>query len=404
MYECNVISTEPGVNTASTEGAKPGFFGRPWEANTSEVVFYKTNIDVSTYTGFEGKSLINPEGWRSSLGGESNKMYEYGTVEASGENHMDDRVSWSTVLDAPVLSDGTEITPFNFTKGNDGWDPLSNFEANEDSDGDGVIDSEDNCPDSPEGANVDSSGCEEFNLAADNYSITVHDISCNGNNDGYISISAADTNYTYNVSLSGAGTGSATLSSSNEFSANIEDLMAGTYDLCVTVEGHDDYEQCYSVTIEEPTPLAAYSSVNDTNNTVTFSMYGANAYTIDHNGELITTTQSRVVLDLKKGKNRFTVYTDSECQGRVYKEVLMSEDVVVFPNPTKGELNVYINGNDTKINVSLSDINGKKYRSGKMDIPADRVIKLDLTDFSNGVYFLLLKSATVSKSIKIIKS
>ena len=149
MYETNIISTEPGVNTASTQGAKPGFFGRPWQANTSEVVFYNTNIDISTYPGYEGKSLIDPEGWKNTLGGESEKMYEYGTVEESGENHMDDRVEWSTVLDEPILNDGTEITTFNFTKGDDGWDPLPNLIANDDSDNDGILDVDDNCISTP---------------------------------------------------------------------------------------------------------------------------------------------------------------------------------------------------------------------------------------------------------------
>lgn len=439
MYECNIISPEPGVNTASTQGTKPGFLGRPWQATTSEVVYYNTNIDTSAYPGFEGKSLIDPEGWRNTLGGESNKMYEYGTVEASGENHMEDRASWSTVLDSTVLTDGTEITTFNFTKGNDDWDPLPSMEANDDSDhdgvldvddncistpnpdqadmdgdgigdvcddsdGDGLVDSEDKCPNSPEGASVDVFGCEVFNLAADNFNISVYDLSCNGTNDGFISISAEDTSYTYNVSVSGTDTGSATLSSPNEFSANIENLKAGTYNICVTVDGQDGYEQCFNIIIEGPTPLDAYASVNYTDNTVTFSLDGANLYSIKHNGKITTTSKSKVVLDLETGNNKFAIYTNSECQGTFYKEVLMSEDVVLFPNPTKGDLKVYINGADTDIDVSLLNLSGKKYISEKMKIPSDRVIHFDLTNFSDGVYFLLLNSATVSKSIKLIKS
>ncbi|MBZ9730107.1 thrombospondin type 3 repeat-containing protein [Salegentibacter sp. JZCK2] len=273
----------------------------------------------------------------------------------------------------------------------------------EDDDGDGIINFEDNCPDSPEGAIVDVFGCEIFNLAADNFSISVHDVSCNGNGDGFISISAEDPNYTYNVSVSGAGSGSATLSSSNDFSANIENLSAGTYDICITIDGQE-YEQCFNVTIEGPTPLEAYSSVNYANNTVSFSLDGANLYKIEHNGKISTTSQSRVVLDLEAGKNKFTISTDSECQDIFYKEVLLSEDIVVFPNPTKGDLKVYINGTDTNVNVSLINLSGKEYISENMEVPADRVIQLDLTNYRNGIYLLLLKSATVSKTIKVIKS
>lgn len=437
MFETNIISTEPGVNTASNQGAKPGFFGRPWQANTSEVVFYNTNIDTSAYPGYEGQSLIDPEGWKNTLGGESKKMYEYGTVEESGVNHMEDRAAWSTVLDSPVLNDGTEITTFNFTKGNDGWDPLPklvstddsdndgildvddncDYTANpdqadmdgdgigdvcDDSDGDGLVDSEDNCPNSTEGATVDVFGCEVLNLAADNFKITAHNVSCNGNGDGFISINATDTNYTYNVAVSGAN--SATLTSSNDFSATIENLSAGTYDVCITVEGQDSYEQCFKITIEGPTPLEAYSYVNYSNNTVTFSLDGAINYKIAHNGKIITTSQSKIVLDLEKGTNKFTVFTDSDCQGSVYKEVLMSEKVVVYPNPTQGDLKVYINGTDSNIHVSLINLSGTEFFSGNMEIPSNRVIQLDLSNYRDGMYILQLNSANVSKSIKVIKS
>ncbi|MDT0677651.1 T9SS type A sorting domain-containing protein [Autumnicola musiva] len=274
----------------------------------------------------------------------------------------------------------------------------------DDDDADGIINYEDNCPDTPEGSMVDVFGCEVFDLAADNFSIAVYDVSCNGNGDGYINISAADTNYTYNVAVSGTGTGDATLSSSNGFSADIENLAAGNYDICVTVDGQDNYEQCFNVTIDGPTPLEAYSSINNANNSVTFSLDGAEVYIIEHNGEITTTSQSRISLDLKKGKNKFTISTDSECQGTFYKEVLMSEEVVLFPNPTKGNLQVYINGADININVLLINFNGTKFISEEMEIPSDRVIHLDLTNYRNGIYFLQLKSATVSKTLKVIKS
>lgn len=124
MYECTVTSAVPGTETASTSRAKPGYFGRPWQATTSEVVFYNTTIQTSDYPGNNGQSLIAPAGWQNSLGGESSKMYEYGTKEQSGTDNSSARASWATLLKTPVLSDGTAITTFNFTKGTDGWDPL----------------------------------------------------------------------------------------------------------------------------------------------------------------------------------------------------------------------------------------------------------------------------------------
>ncbi|MGF7138235.1 pectinesterase family protein [Roseimarinus sediminis] len=124
MYECRVTSAEPETETASVYRSKPGYFGRPWQASTSEVVFYNTQIESSNYPGYEDQSLIMPIGWLSSLGGESTKMYEYGTTEVSGEDNQTARASWATLLEEAKLNDGTEITTFNFTKGNDNWDPL----------------------------------------------------------------------------------------------------------------------------------------------------------------------------------------------------------------------------------------------------------------------------------------
>ncbi len=131
MYECKVTTAQPIVETASVYRSKPGYYGRPWQANTSEVVFYNTTIETSNYPGFIGNSLIMPLGWLNTLGGTSAGMYEYGTVELSGVNNEPNRATWATLLTNPVLNDETTITTFNFTKGNDNWDPLPQLIADE---------------------------------------------------------------------------------------------------------------------------------------------------------------------------------------------------------------------------------------------------------------------------------
>ncbi|MBK0369893.1 pectinesterase family protein [Flavobacterium agrisoli] len=137
MYECKVTSALPGTETASAYRSKPGYFGRPWAATTSEVVFFNTTIETSDNPSFNGQSLIVPVGWNNGLGGESKKMYEYGTKELSGVNNQATRASWATTLSTitnkttanPTLADGTEITTLNFTQGNDGWDPFDSLIA-----------------------------------------------------------------------------------------------------------------------------------------------------------------------------------------------------------------------------------------------------------------------------------
>lgn len=125
LYECTVTSAVPGTETASLYRAKPGYFGRPWSADTSETVMYKTTVETSNTPGSEGLSLITPVGWTNTLGGTSNNIYEYQTNELSGVNNAANRAPWTKVIITPFLADGTEITTFNFTKGNDNWDPFN---------------------------------------------------------------------------------------------------------------------------------------------------------------------------------------------------------------------------------------------------------------------------------------
>ncbi len=113
MYNCRVASTTPGVNTASEKISKPGYFGRPWTANTSEVVFYKTIIEKTNYNGTD-ESLIVPAGWNDGLGGKSGLSQEYASIELAGVNNSESRVTWAKMLTADeegkvTLADGNTV-------------------------------------------------------------------------------------------------------------------------------------------------------------------------------------------------------------------------------------------------------------------------------------------------------
>ena len=135
MYNCTVKSTTPGVDTASKYISKPGQFGRPWQANTSEVVFFDTVVETTNWKLANGKyeydaasniSLIQPAGWNSTLSGESKRNVEYGTFEVSGENNSASRVAWVQQPTSAVCADGTAISVATFLGE---WDP---FTANND--------------------------------------------------------------------------------------------------------------------------------------------------------------------------------------------------------------------------------------------------------------------------------
>ncbi len=121
FWECTVTSARPEREMMEKQPAKAGLLGRPWDAN-GETVFYKTRVETTP----EGKSLILPLGWGNGLvASGSPRSVEYGTVEESGEDNTSDRIHWAKMPDDPILPDGTAITLFNFTKGNDGWNPFN---------------------------------------------------------------------------------------------------------------------------------------------------------------------------------------------------------------------------------------------------------------------------------------
>ncbi|PWH10937.1 hypothetical protein DEJ39_01190 [Bacteroidetes bacterium SCGC AAA795-G10] len=74
--------------------------------------------------------------------------------------------------------------------------------CDEDDDGDGIEDERDLCPDTPLDSKVDINGCKIFSLPKNNFSLSVKEISCVGNDDGEIVFSAEDKSYDYLASIS----------------------------------------------------------------------------------------------------------------------------------------------------------------------------------------------------------
>ena len=131
MYNCTITSTTPGVDTASVKTSKPGLFGRPWKADTSEVLFYKTIIESTDFNGVS-EPLIQDKGWINTLSGESPLMQEYASKDATGAAlDTSARAGWAAVLsanaDASVtLVDGTKVNNDNIVAAFLGeWDPFA---------------------------------------------------------------------------------------------------------------------------------------------------------------------------------------------------------------------------------------------------------------------------------------
>ena len=75
----------------------------------------------------------------------------------------------------------------------------------------------------------------------------------------------------------------------------------------------------------------------------------------------------------------------------------------VYPNPTDGLLYVAIHTHLKQLDLSLSDINGQEmFRNSEKELPDGRVIRIDLSKYAKGIYFLKLVSNDQSYTEKIV--
>ena len=271
-----------------------------------------------------------------------------------------------------------------------------------DTDGDGVSDDRDLCNNTPLGAMVNTDGCEIFSLPADNYTILTNGTSCSGKSNGKISISVANKQHIYNLSIPETEE-SYSLNSDNEHQLEIDELEIGTYTLNFTVEGKEGYLQTFEIGITEPPSLSAKSSVNQKGKTMTVNLTGSDLYYTEVNGERTSYQINTFTLQLRPGMNTVRIYTPQDCQGEYVEQVFISEQVRHYPNPVKSDLNLVIPGQDSNTTVSLYSRSGSLVAKFEETIPFSRIVTINASQLPSDIYVIKVNGQTVDQTFKIIK-
>jgi hypothetical protein len=77
--------------------------------------------------------------------------------------------------------------------------------------------------------------------------------------------------------------------------------------------------------------------------------------------------------------------------------------VKIYPNPVRDELTISISGNEKAVEMTITDINGKKLVSENVTITSNELIKkLDVSKFAKGIYFVRISSGERSYSEKLV--
>ena len=272
-----------------------------------------------------------------------------------------------------------------------------------DSDGDGVPDALDLCPATPIGAKVDINGCEVFSVPVNNYALQMLATTCPGMSNGSMKIDFVDKKYNYAMEVKGPSNFAQTLKSSAGASQLLDKLTIGNYQMTISIEGQKNYLQRFDFQITEPASLIVQSVLRADNSIVELALSGANLYYIQLNQKIYEVNSDTWSAELEKGPNLIKVWTDHACQGNFYKEIFQSEPIRCFPNPCEKDLNIYVGGQDREVQIALYHLNGSKVVSMHQQPDVNRVIQLDVSDLSAGIYLVQVTGNTVNQQAKIVK-
>ena len=146
-----------------------------------------------------------------------------------------------------------------------------------------------------------------------------------------------------------------------------------------------------------------YSSINGNNEKIDLILEGASNFIIRFNGQTITTSQNAISLRLAKGENKLSVSTDIACQGVYEKTFVVSNEVLVYPNPFDQILQIGLGANaQSEAEVKIYTLDGKLAHS-KTYKNVDGLISPELSGLHPGTYILRLTSGNSSTIHRIVK-
>lgn len=190
--------------------------------------------------------------------------------------------------------------------------------------------------------------------------------------------------------------------------AVLSNLAAGTYEVTVTDASLNTASETF--TVPEPLQMSASTTVIDetfgndgeidlsvTGGTTPFTFAWDNSETTEDLNGLTSGTYTVTVTDA----NGCTVMASDSVASTVGIEENASIISKVFPNPTTGRLNIELGDVTGTVEVSILDVAGRVLVTDSKENPSK--INMDLSQFSTGVYSVIVKAENRSTEVKIIK-
>ncbi len=239
--------------------------------------------------------------------------------------------------------------------------------------------------------------CPLVNIAADNFQIQTSSETCDGKNNGIITINTVETlNYIATINDQ-AYTFSSTLV--------VPDLSPGDYNVCIMVDGFSSCEQCFELAIDQASVLSGKTTINDNsiNKQVLVEIESGTApYTVTINNEVVGEySTNSFLVDVKNG-DVLDVHSSLTCQGKLSTTIGTLGNISAYPNPTRDNVTLLLPGTtEGAIAIDIYNAIGMKVSSSVYSVVGNK-ITLPMENLTAGVYFASINTST-SEIIKIIK-
>ena len=233
----------------------------------------------------------------------------------------------------------------------------------------------DQCPNTPEGSVIDEVGCVIFSLPSNNFDIEVISETCPDKDNGQLLIQTSET-HNYVTTINGTDYNFTT-------DLTVTDLSPGVYSFCITVTG-ETYEQCFTVEVLEGTTVSGKSSVTSGKASVEIAE-GTAPFTIYVNGkELFKTSSPLFTIDVKHG-DIVEVKTSVSCEGTYSKTIALLDNLVAYPNPTKGSFEISLPILEKEVTIALYTIHSQLI-SIKTYAVINGKVQLNIENQPTGIY------------------
>jgi len=301
---------------------------------------------------------------------------------------------WTLEINDNAASDGGALKAFSL-------DICIEGAFRPDADNDGVFDDGDDlCLGTPEGVEVDLTGCPVYRFANNNFSVSLNSEACRNSDDGSINITTLES-LDYEISVSGNGVN---VSDNFTDTYTLGNLMSGNYNVCIGgTDGALVYEaHCFEVVITQPDVLNVTSRTSFVGKLTVLTLQGSDLFNIELNGLVIQTTESEITINLKNGNNSLRVFTNLPCQGVYEERIFLSDKPKVYRNPVVDIAKIFLGAFIEEVAVEIYTVDGRLVLAQTYQVNGSE-LQLDFSIYPSGMYYIKFNGDTMRGTSKVIK-